>query len=413
VNLSVDPAGNLWVATGKNGSGKGFFKFDGNNWKQFSSSNTPGLPSNDYYNVYAAPDSTVYFCNWGNGLAVVKNQKIETITPGNSTLVGIVADLSFLAVPDCKTDSKGNLWILNTQSASRKPLSVLQKNKPWVHFTFSNPSLTERDNVDKLVIDRYDTKWFTVTLAGRFGLYYFNENKTIDDLTDDTQGFMNTSTGLLSDIITALAVDQKGYLWIGTNIGVNVIIDPSKPKATSTLGAALRNQTVTCIAVDPLDQKWIGTQQGIFVLSSDGFQLLHQYNTKNSPLPSDDIKSITFDSKNGIVYIGTDYGLAALQTASIQPEQSFSEIFVYPNPFIQSGDGASLTIEGLIKDSSIRIFSISGDLIRDFKSPGGKIAFWDGKDQYGHTVPTGVYLIVAYDEEANNVKTSKVAVIKK
>ncbi|MHB8905905.1 MAG: type IX secretion system anionic LPS delivery protein PorZ [Melioribacteraceae bacterium] len=413
VNLSVDPAGNLWVATGKNNTGKGFFKFDGSAWKVFDTSTNSVLPTNDYYNVFAAPDSTIYLCSWGWGLTIYKNNTFQVYNASNTDLVGISKNLSFIAVPDCKTDSKGNLWILNTQSASRKPLSVFTKQNKWIHFSFSNPTLSENDNVEKLVIDQYDTKWFTVTLAGRFGLYYFNENKTLDDLTDDTQGYLNSSNGLLSDLITALAVDQRGYLWVGTNVGLNVILNPSKPKVTSNLGLALRNQTITCIAIDPLDQKWIGTTQGVFVLSSDGIQLIGQYDSKNSPLPSDDIKSIAFDAKNGIAYIGTDYGLAALQTSSVQPLQSFSEVFVYPNPFVV-GDGAtSLTIDGLVGNSSIKIFTISGKLISDFTTPGGRIAFWDGKDLNGNLVPTGIYIIVAYDQEANNVKTSKVAVIRK
>jgi len=420
VNLSVDPIGNLWVATGKNNAGKGFFEFDGNNWKVFDKATYPILPSNDYYNVYAAPDSAIYLANWGRGITIYKNNSIQVYDASNTDLVGVSNDLSFIAVPDSKTDSKGNLWILNTRSASNKPLSVLPKQKEWIHFSFSNPPLSESDNLDKLVIDQYDTKWFTVTINGRFGLYYFNENKTLDNTKDDIQGYLNSSNNLLSDLITALAIDNRGYLWIGTNIGINVITDPSKastgtskPKVMDIFGAADKIQTVTCITVDPLDQKWIGTKQGVFVLSSDGTQLIDQYNTKNSPLPSDDIKSIAFDTKNGVAYIGTDYGLAALQTASIQPLQSFSELFVYPNPFVLSNDAASLTIEGLIKNSSIRIFNINGNLIRDFKSPGGKIAFWDGKDLDGNLVATGVYVIIAYDEDANNVKTSKVAVIKK
>lgn len=413
VNLSIDPKGDLWVATGKNLAGRGFFKFDGNNWTVFNKAAYPILPSNDYYNVYAAPDTAIYLCNWGGGVTVYKNNNFQVYNASNTSLIGIPKDVNFIAVPDSKTDSKGNLWILNAQSASRKPLSVLQKNKPWVSFSFSNPTLTESDNLDKLVIDQFDTKWFTVAIAGRFGLYYFNENKTMDNLTDDTQGFLNSSNNLLSDLINALAVDQRGYLWIGTNVGLNVILDPSKPKVTSNLGLALRNQNITCIAVDPLDQKWIGTQQGVFVLSNDGVFLVNQYNTKNSPLPSDDIKSIAFDAKNGIVYIGTDYGLASLQTSSIQPQQSFSEISVYPNPFVLGADAGSVTIDGLIKNSSIRIFSINGTLVRDFISPGGKIAFWDGKDYAGNYVSTGIYIIVAYDAEANNVKTSKIAVIKK
>ncbi len=421
VNLSVDPSGTLWVATGKNNAGKGIFKFDGTNWKVFDKSSNPILPSNDYYNVYAAPDSTIYFSNWGDGIALFKNNAFQVFTANNSSLIGIPSNNKYVAITDSKTDSKGNLWILNTQSASRKPLSVYTKQNQWIHFSFSTPSLSENDNLDKLIIDQYDTKWFTVTINGRFGLYYFNENKTLDNTNDDIQGYLNSSNNLLSDLITALAIDARGNLWVGTNIGVNVIpsvdvrTDQTKIKVTKNLGFALTNQTVTCITVDPLDQKWIGTKQGVFVLSSDGIQLVNDkpYTTKNSPLPSDDIKSIAFDAKNGIAYIGTDYGLAALQTASIQPLQSFSEVFVYPNPFVLSNDAASLTIEGLIKNSSIRIFNINGNLIRDFKSPGGKIAFWDGKDLDGNLVPTGVYIIVAYDEEANNVKTSKVAVIRK
>lgn len=418
VNLSVDPTGTLWVATGKNGTGKGFFKFDGENWKVFDQSTTPALPSNDYYNVYAAPDSAVYFSNWGKGLTILKNNTIKVYNADNAPLIGIPGDNKFIAVPDSKTDSKGYAWILNTQSASKKPLSVFTKQNQWINFSFSSPSLSESDNLDKLAIDQFDTKWFTVTINGRFGLYYFNENKTLENTSDDIQGYLSTSNNLLSDLISALAVDARGYLWVGTNVGVNVInpvdvrTDQTKINVTRTLGAAVRNQTVTCITVDPLDQKWIGTKQGVFVLSSDGVQLINQYNTKNSPLPSDDIKSISFDAKNGIAYIGTDYGLAALQTASIQSPQNFSEIFVYPNPFVLGNDGESLTIEGLIKNSSIRIFNINGNLINDFKSPGGKIAFWNGKDLDGNLVPTGIYIIVAYDEEANNVKTSKVAVIK-
>lgn len=417
-NLSIDPTGTLWVATGKNNTGQGFFRFDGSNWKIYDKSSYPVLPSNDYFNVYAAPDSAIYFANWGGGVTVYKNNLIQVYNASNTDLIGQTNDHKFIAVPDCKTDSKGNLWILNTTSASRKPLSVFTKQNQWTHFSFSSPSLTESDNLDKLIIDQYDTKWFTVTIMGRFGLYYFNENKTLDNTGDDIQGYLNSSNNLLSDLISALAIDSRGDLWIGTNIGVNVITSvdvrtsQSKIKVTSNLGVALRNQTVTCIAIDPLDQKWIGTKQGVFVLSSDGIQLIDQYSTKNSPLPSDDIKSIAFDAKNGIVYIGTDYGLSALQTASIQPVQSFDEVFVYPNPFVISKDAVSLTIEGLVKNSSVRIFNINGNLVRDFRSPGGKIAFWDGKDMDGDLVPTGIYVIVAYDEEANNVKTSKVAVIK-
>ncbi|MFA5804469.1 MAG: two-component regulator propeller domain-containing protein [Melioribacteraceae bacterium] len=411
VNLSVDPKGNLWVASGKDNGGSGFFKFDGSEWKVYNKSNYPQIPTNAYYNVYAAPDSAVYLSNWGTGVAVFKNNNFEFYSKNNSSISGFVKDTNFVPVSDVKTDSKGNMWVLVNEAATRKPLSVYTKQKQWYSYSFSNPFIGS-DATDKMIIDQNDTKWFVI-IKGNMGLYYFNENKTFTNLSDDTQGYID---GLLSNLVSSLAVDRKGYLWIGTNVGVNVITDPSKPKVTSNLGLALRNQTVTCIAIDPLDNKWIGTKQGVFVLSSDGIQVINNspYNTKNSPLPNDDIKSIAFDAKNGIVYIGTDNGLAALQTSSIQPLQSFNQLLVYPNPFTPGDNNVtSLTIDGLIRNSSIKIFNISGNLIREIKTPGGKIAFWDGKDLNGNTVPTGIYIIVAYDEEANNVMTSKVAVIRK
>jgi ligand-binding sensor domain-containing protein len=419
VNLSIDLFGNLWVATGKDVYGKGYLKYDGKIWTNYDTKTNSNLPSNAYYNVYAAQDSSIYLSNWGGGVTIIKNNAIEFLNADNSPLVGIQANPKFVPVTDCKTDSKGNLWIAVSQSASQKQLFVLTKQKQWASFNING--LTGPNNTDQMVIDQYDTKWFTVTVVGQLGLYYFNENKTLTNLTDDIQGYINSNNFLISNSISSLALDRRGYLWIGTNVGVNVLIDPSKPTSknswATSLGLALRNQNVTCIAIDPLDNKWIGTNEGVFVLSSDGIQVLNNgepYNSNNSPLPGNDIKSITFDQKNGIVYIGTDNGLAALQTSSMQPVQSFDKLFVYPNPFeLEDGNPTTVTIDGLVKNSSVKIFNVSGELINEINTPGGRIGFWDGKDKNKKLVPSGIYIIAAYDEEASKITTTKIAVIRK
>jgi len=293
-------------------------------------------------------------------------------------------------------------------------LSVLTKEKQWYNYVFTNPIITS-DPTGDLVIDPYDTKWFSIQNTHR-GLYYFNENGTYANLSDDTKGYLTPSNGLNSDLVSSLAVDLRGYIWVGTDLGLNVILEPTNPKSAAAIRNiyALSNQPVTCIAVDPLDQKWVGTTKGVFILSPDGYTLINQYTFSNSPLPDDNITSIAFDNKNGIVYIGTNKGLASLQTSSVEPVESFGELFIYPNPFIvSSGESKNITIDGLIRSSSIKVFSISGVLIKEFDSPGGRIATWDGKDATGNLVSTGVYVIVAYDASANNVKTSKVALIRK
>jgi hypothetical protein len=408
INTAVDPLGNLWVATGSDKYGAGFSKFDGSSWNIYNQATYPILPSNSYFNVYAAPDTTMYLCNWGNGFASVKNKTIDTITAYNSPLVGITDNQKFLVIADCKMDSKGNLWLANSQTASRKQLWAYTKDKQWKQYNVAG--LTDVDNLGKLVIDQNDTKWFNVTAKGSIGLYYFNENKTFDNTGDDTQGLIPE---LSSIEISSLAIDKHGYLWIGTSQGVKVITNLSTLKVASNLGYTVAGQTINCIAVDPLDQKWIGTNQGVFVLTSDGIYPVNQYNTKNSPLPSNYIKSISFDQKNGIVYIGTDFGLSALQTSFSEPQQSFTKLFVYPNPLLLGNNSSALlSIDGLIKNSLIKIISISGNLIREIPSPGGRIAFWDGRDAHGDLVPSGVYIVVAYDSDANNVSTSKVAVLR-
>ena len=66
-----------------------------------------------------------------------------------------------------------------------------------------------------------------------------------------------------------------------------------------------------------------------------------------------------------------------------------------------------------MSNSSIKIISISGDVVRNLETPGGRIGFWDGRDDKGSMVASGIYFIVSYDEEADNVATTKVAVIRK
>lgn len=422
VNMSVDQQSRLWIATGKDVFGIGFMEYDGDEkWQLYNKENYPQLPSNFYYNVFAGNDNTVYLSNWGSGVTLFKDGGITVYNNSNSPLSGIpVAGApDFVATSGVKTDSKGNMWTTTFISIARKHLSVLTKDNKWYTYSITSPvTLTDRDAVDILTIDTRDTKWFAVT-DGRIGLYYYNENSTFENTSDDKQGYLTTSDGLPSSVISSLAVDLRGQLWIGTNQGLAVINNTTltgstSPRVSSNVATSLRGQIINCIAVDPLDQKWVGTNQGLFVLSADGVALKNHYNSNNSPLPNNVIKSLAIDGKTGKVYIGTDFGLAALQTSSIEPKESFEEVFVYPNPYVIGGNSnINLTIEGLIRNSNLKIFDITGKLIKDFISPGGMVAFWDGRDLDGRLVPSGVYVIVAYDSEANSVATAKVAVIRK
>lgn len=420
MDMSIDKNGKLWVASGTDVSGNGFYTFDGNTWQNFNTSNTPALTSNSIYNVYASSDNNIYLGSFGGGFVRIKsNNELNVFNTQNTGMVGTTKTPTYLVIPGLRTDSKKNLWILNHDAANKKTLSVLTPDSIWYHY--ANPSDSGLNIYTKLLIDQYDTKWYVSSDPRNAGLFYFNENKTFSNTADDKFGFLTQTSGLNSSTITSLAIDKRGDLWIGTNLGVNVItnavnaIGTTQPAQFRTSSVfSLRQYSINCIAVDAINRKWIGTNQGVIVVSPDGSNLIAAFDTKNSPLVSDAIKSIAIDDPRGIVYIGVDGGLTSVQTAALLPKESFDELFIFPSPFIlNSSDNNILSIDGLIRDTDIKILSISGKLIKEFSSPGGRIAYWDAKDDKGNLVNTGVYIIVAYDKEGNNISSGKVAVIRK
>jgi ligand-binding sensor domain-containing protein len=417
-DMTVSPNGTFWSASGNDVSGLGFYKYQDNLWINYNRTNYPIIKSNAYFDVYAAPDNTIYLGNWGAGFLRLKNNTFTTFDASNTDIKGVIENPNYIVISGFATDSRNNLWILNFGAVDQKNLIMLTPDSTW-HF-FSNPVETRYlKNHVYFAIDQYDTKWYACTEVDGRGLYYFNENGTYDNTNDDKYGILTDNNGLNSSVINSIVVDKRGDVWVGTSLGINIISNVGAVLYSNSGDLqissvfALRQYNINTIAVDPINRKWVGTDQGLLLVNADGTQLLNTYNSTNSPLPSDKITSVTVDQNNGRVYVGTDKGLASFDTPAINPLESFTKLFIYPNPFILNKDNNKLTIDGLIKDSEIKVLTISGKLVTDFLSPGGRVAYWDGRDSNGNLVNTGVYLIVAFDQEANNVTTGKVAIIRK
>lgn len=417
-NMTVDKDGNLWCASGKDVTGVGIYKYDGNEWTIYDISNYPELMRNSYYSIFCSSDNYIYGGTWGIGFSKIGKDQIINYNATNSKMIGIQSDLNFIVITGFAEDSKNNIWILNLNAADRKSLYMLTKDSL---YTFINPLeghsfYTETKN---LVIDHNGTKWYTITNEGTIGLYYFNEKGTYTSTTDDAYGYLNKDKGLSSSDIFSLAVDRHGDLWVGTGQGVNIIsnlnavLTSKTPQFKISSSFSVRQQTINAIAVDPLDQKWVGTNEGLFLLNTDGTQLLASYTTNNSALLSNVVESITIDEKKGRVYVGTEAGLTSFDTPAILPAESFNGLNIFPNPLVIKDGSETVTIDGLIKDTDLKIISVSGKLVREYSSPGGKIAFWDGKDNDGNVVNSGIYIIIAFDREGNNVSTGKIAVLRK
>ncbi|MFZ1290736.1 MAG: two-component regulator propeller domain-containing protein [Melioribacteraceae bacterium] len=417
INITVDHENNFWSATGKNGAGIGVIKFDNSNWSILNTSNTNEMIFNDFHRVSASGKS-VYFSSWGRGFVRFKDNQFQRFDASNSALIGIPGANDFLVINDIEEDANGNAWILNYWAADKKPISVLKNDGTIISYELASPLASTIISVKELVIDQYNTKWFSGDISGDAateGLFYFNDGGTLENLTDDTWGKLTESSGLRNKDIRDLAIDKFGEIIIGTSSGVDIIPDPSSPTSIrNDQYFAIRSEIINAVAVDAINQKWFGTENGIFLMSSDGSILIANFTKENSSLPSDNINDIAIDENNGIIYVGTDFGLTTINTMFIKPNENFSEITAYPNPVeISNKDNNNLIINGLIEDSEIKILNIAGNVIQEFSSIGGKTTFWDCKDKNGNLVPSGVYIIVAYDMEINQVGHTKVAVLRK
>jgi len=425
-SVVVDANGVLWGASGISGRGQGFYRYDpdaedGKQWKNFTVADYPMMLTDDYYKVSLGANGSLWVSSWGRGLVEVVGDSIKRRLGQNTVpaLASSVAqDSTYVVIGGVAADAKGNSWIVNRTAVNGHHLAEIAGGDRAQYRT--SPSDGVFTNV---VIDGNGTKWLAnsePTIKFSTGLYYFNEDTVVTG-TRFTGGWgsMTTTDGLPSNTnntILSLAVDLDGDVSVGTDIGMMMIADPRNPKvaANRTSPLPLRGQVIQTIAVDAVNNKWVGTKEGVIVVTPDGTQLLAQYSVMSTDgrLVDDDVRSIAIDQRRGIVYLGTEKGLSSLEIAPVETARNYSSLEFGPNPFLIPND-QPLTIRNLVQGSSIKILTVDGSLILEFDAQGGGRAFWDGKDFRGQLVPSGVYFVVAFADNGNQISTGKLAVLRR
>jgi ligand-binding sensor domain-containing protein len=420
-SVAVDDQGILWAASGISNRGRGFYRYDpaapeDSRWKNYTAAEFPVMKNDDYYKVSIGSNGSVWVSSWGIGVVEVVGDSIRrrldhTTTP---VLAGSVpADPKYVVIGGAAVDSKGSTWIVDRTAVSGYHLVELKADGSAVYRnSISDGRLTN------ILIDRNDTKWLANAEPSdkpSTGLFYFNEDSSVAGTRAlGGWGSMTVDDGLPNNVILSLALDLDGEVCVGTDIGMAIFTDPERPKSSKASYTPLRGQTIQAIAVDAVNNKWAGTKEGVNVLNSDGTQLLAQYSvlTTNGKLVDDDIRSIAFDQKRGIVYFGTEKGLSSLEVFPVQAARTMTSLDIGPNPFVVPS-ATPLTIRNLPAESSIKVLSTNGTLVREFKAQGGGRAFWDGRNRQGELVQSGIYFVVAYAENGTQTSTGKIAVVRR
>lgn len=398
------------------------------NYNAWDFSNYDPLGTNyDLVNVAINPTNEKEWAlaSWGGGLFKCIDQKpVEHYTAANSMLDSTENGNTF--VSGLAYDRRGNLWMTNSQCPNM--LKMLEPDGTWHKYNIGSGVVTSSNNgvvAKQLLIDSRDYKWITYPRDDSFNRYHlvaFYDGGTYDNPGDDkfARIDMNVAAEVNSSTVNCIAEDLDGEIWIGTDKGVKVIYYPSNifngniyPRNVlltqdGYVSVLLEFEEVTAIAVDGANRKWIGTSKaGVFLMSEDGQQQLLHFTEEDNPLFSNQINCIHIDEHSGEVFFGTSKGLVSYRGDAIKGFEHFDKelLLVYPNPVPHDYTGP-VAVKGMKERSLCKITDASGKMIWQGYSFGGQL-IWNCVDHFGNRPATGVYYVMASDEEGKEKVVAK------
>jgi len=403
----------------------GLYTFKDNGWyNNVETTGTTGK-SFDYFNdlncITVNPGNKhVFIGSFGQGLIEYFNDGIQTVyNASNSSLTNALQgfDTNTIIVTGLALDSKNNLWVANRAAANQ--LSVKYSNGTWKSFNLGSGT----NQVANIVVDdNYGNNRKWILLQPDEGILVFDETQP----TGHTFKRLLQGTGngnLPNNSVYSIAKDLDGRIWVGTSAGVAVFYDPTSVFSGNDFdaqqiwvangdnsGYLLATETVTAIAVDGANNKWLGTKRGVWYVSDDGSKILLSFNSQNSPLPSDYIRSIGINDVTGEVFFATDKGMVSYRNVATNGDITHAKVYAYPNPVRPAYKGP-ITITGLIRDDNVKITDIAGNMVFEAKSEGGQLS-WDGKNFSGQSVRTGVYLIFCSNADGTDNFVTKVLIVR-
>ncbi len=414
--------------------GKGFYIFNGLNWENFNQYNSEALDSKGFRQTFRSlvTENYYYFGSWGRGIVNFNKEtrEIKIFDETNSTIRGWSdAALDYPVMSGIDSDSKGDVWAI-----SRFANPPLYRQKPgdddWQAFN-TNSAVSNSDLYEGLFIDSYDQKWISLKNSNNIGtgllvLNTGNSEDESDDIGIKLQ-FGSNNGNLPDNTVNAILEDKNGEVWIGTSRGVAKFIFPELLIEGSTQERAaqwlinedtsavsrflLRDINATALAVNAANEKWVGSaNQGVWLLNAEGSRIIKRFNTNNSPLFSNSIKSIAVNDETGEVFFATELGLISYEDVPRKAVSEMEKLKVYPNPFSYE-QNQEILIEGLSEKAIIRILAVDGTVVNRFESTGGRVS-WNGLDFNNNKLGTGIYYVVALSESGDSKGIGKVVIVR-
>jgi hypothetical protein len=425
-NVDGIGGGSGWNATGNNNK---YYVFDGNEWKNGSQLNSPYVDGKkDFLDVVCDDkNNKTYMTSFGYGLLEITDlQPTNFYDTANSKLGFFVNEFPNyrpIFAAGTALDETGNLWV-STYGAA-KPLTVKTPANQWYSFGVNGAN----NSVGFIACDNNfprNNKWIANNRG--VGLYVYNEGANLASEGDDLVKVLTREKGkgaLPSTNVLCMALDNNGEMWVGTDQGLCIIGDPTAVFSTDSRRSYdarqvifntgsfnsifLGTDAIYCIKVDGANRKWIGTRNGVWLVSEDGYTVIRNFTTENSPLLANTVYDIGIFEETGEVFFATEKGIVSYAGDATKADETHGTVVVYPNPVRPQYTG-QITIRGLADKSNVKITDIAGNLVFEATANGG-LATWDGRNFSGKRASTGVYLIYSSNADATETYVTKLMFI--
>lgn len=389
------------------------------------------------YNISFSPseDDVFFVGSWFDGLHKFKGTEyVGNYNQYNSPLRHPYA----MAATNSNFDTDGNLWaeLIFNSVGSTSILGCLPKDKN----VLSPDEIKESDWITYDIGFNSNVGFFSYLLVAKRSSFCFvvhgatlnptrltvvnrssGERRIFSQFTD--QDGSSVGSGILN--FRCATEDINGNVWLGTSSGPIVLSNISnimntnyrctrvkvpRNDGTDYADYLLEDETINAIVVDGANRKWLGTaNSGVYLVSEDGTEILQQYTTDNSLLPSNCIYSMDINDETGELFVVTDAGVASYRSDVSNASDDYSNVYAFPNP-VRPDYSGWITISGLMENSLVKITDVAGNLFYETYSNGGTVT-WDGRTRDGARVKTGVYLVYASQSGGSSGVVTKIMVV--
>ncbi len=410
-HLLEDLEGNVWISQS---GGVSKLRYNFNAFQNFTARSIAGekpvLPSGKV-NTVLVPPTGIGPCRFWVG------------TEGGATCVDEYGYSKYITQADGLTgdwvnglsmDEKGRIWVATTQGLNAivfdksllikeafnvREISIFGK-AAHLFSLWDSPPFLASENL-KFKNNKNNTTTGSIWFPGKKSLYVFSQGQVYE---------LGPQQGLPSSIYKSVAMDEEGYLWVGTaddglyrsKLEINQENLKSLAESETNLFEqvwSLENGSPTNHIEKLLWHKnrlWVGTQMGLFELEPENLKILKHINTKNG-LPADNAVSFALSPATGHFWVGTNKGLA-----EVEPEE-----------------GKVLKVvtrqDGLVDNEVWLYGSVKVDSVgKVFYGTSGGLSIYSPEKDKPNTVPPKLQLIsaeISYKSDSRNEVTFEYAAL--